>query len=100
MIADTMEPAYGFQSLRQFKDKFQPVYEPLYLAYPDPAALGPIAIAIGSIYLPNPMSRQGLRMLTTIRRPHADGGRPGGAKQAPPDRTAPAGSYPENCSQA
>jgi len=71
MIADTMEPAYGFQSLRQFKDKFQPVYEPLYLAYPDPAALGPIAIAIGSIYLPNPMSRQGLRMLTTIRRPHA-----------------------------
>ena len=74
MIADTMEPAYGFQSLRQFKDKFQPVYEPLYLAYPDPAALGPIAIAIGSIYLPNPMSRQGLRMLTTIRRPHADGG--------------------------
>ena len=82
MIADTMEPAYGFQSLRQFKDKFQPVYEPLYLAYPDPAALGPIAIAIGSIYLPNPMSRQGLRMLTTIRRPRADGDRPGGAKQA------------------
>ena len=72
MIADTMEPAYGFQSLRQFKDKFQPVYEPLYLAYPDPAALGPIAIAIGSIYLPNPMSRQGLRMLTTIRRPRAE----------------------------
>ena len=71
MIADTMEPAYGFQSLRQFKDKFQPVYEPLYLAYPDPTALGPIAIAIGGIYLPNPMSRQGLRMLTTIRRPHA-----------------------------
>jgi lysylphosphatidylglycerol synthetase-like protein (DUF2156 family) len=72
MIADTMEPAYGFQSLRQFKDKFQPAYEPLYLAYPDPAALGPIALAIGGIYLPNPMSRQGLRMLTTMRRPHAD----------------------------
>jgi lysylphosphatidylglycerol synthetase-like protein (DUF2156 family) len=71
MIADTMEPAYGFQSLRVFKDKFHPVYEPLYLAYPDPAALGPIALAIGGIYLPNPMSRQGLRMLTTIRRPHA-----------------------------
>jgi hypothetical protein len=66
-----MEPAYGFQSLRVFKDKFHPDYEPLYLAYPDPAALGPIALAIGGIYLPNPMSRQGLRMLTTIRRPHA-----------------------------
>jgi lysylphosphatidylglycerol synthetase-like protein (DUF2156 family) len=82
LIGDTMEPAYGFQSLRQFKDKFQPVYQPLYLAYPDPAALGPIAIALGSIYLPNPMSRQGLRMLTTIRRPHAGGARRGAAKKA------------------
>jgi lysylphosphatidylglycerol synthetase-like protein (DUF2156 family) len=81
MIADTMEPAYGFQSLSQFKDKFQPVYEPLYLAYPDPAALGPIAIAIGSVYLPHPMSRQGLRMLTTIRRPHAAAA-PADAKKA------------------
>ena len=73
MIADTIEPAYGFQSLRQFKDKFQPVYEPLYLTYPDPAALGPIAIAIGSVYLPHPMSRQSLRTLARIRRdrPHA-----------------------------
>ncbi len=82
LIGDTMEPAYGFQSLRQFKDKFQPVHEPLYLAYPDPAALGPIAIALGSIYLLTPMSRQGLRMLTTIRRPHAAGARPGDAKKA------------------
>jgi lysylphosphatidylglycerol synthetase-like protein (DUF2156 family) len=82
LIGDTMEPAYGFQSLRQFKDKFQPVHEPLYLAYPDPAALGPIAIAIGSIYLLTPMSRQGLRKLTTIRRPHAAGAAPGDAKKA------------------
>ncbi len=73
MIGDTIEPAYGFQSLRQFKDKFQPVYEPLYLTYPDPAALGPIAIAIGSVYLPHPISRQGLRTLARLRRdrPHA-----------------------------
>jgi lysylphosphatidylglycerol synthetase-like protein (DUF2156 family) len=71
MIADTMEPAYGFQSLRQFKDKFQPVYEPLYLTYPDPAALGPIAIAIGRAYLPHLTSRQGLRLLTKMRRSHA-----------------------------
>ena len=68
MIADTMEPVYGFQSLLQFKDKFQPVYQPLYLAYPDPAALGPIAIAIGRAYLPHLTSRQGLRLLTKIRR--------------------------------
>ena len=69
MIADTMEPAYGFQSLRQFKDKFQPVYEPLYLTYPDPAALGLIVIAIGCAYLPRLTSRQGLRLLTKLRRP-------------------------------
>ena len=68
IISSTMEPAYGFQSLRQFKDKFQPVYEPLYLTYKDPAALGPSAIAIGSVYLPHPMSRQGLRALVRIRR--------------------------------
>jgi len=71
MIATTMEPAYGFQSLRQFKDKFQPVYEPLYATYPDPAALGPIAVAIGRAYLPHLTSRQGLRLVTRIRRPRA-----------------------------
>ena len=74
MIANTIEPAYGFQSLRQFKDKFQPVYQPLYLAYPDPAALGPIAIAIGRAYLPHLTSRQALRLLTKLRRPHTNSG--------------------------
>jgi phosphatidylglycerol lysyltransferase len=74
MIASTMEPAYGFQSLRQFKDKFQPVYEPLYATYPDPAALGPIAVAIGRAYLPHLTSRQGLRLVTKIRRRRANSG--------------------------
>ena len=49
MIASTMEPAYGFQSLLHFKAEFQP----LYLAYPDSAALGSIATAIGRAYLPH-----------------------------------------------
>jgi phosphatidylglycerol lysyltransferase len=74
MIATTIEPAYGFQSLRQFKDKFQPVYQPLYLTYPDPAALGPIAIAIGCAYLPRLTSRQGLRLLSKMRWPHINSG--------------------------
>ena len=86
MIATTIEPAYGFQSLRQFKDKFQPVYQPLYLTYPDPAALGPIAIAIGCAYLPRLTSRQGLRLLSKMRWPHANSGpvqqREGGAPDA------------------
>jgi phosphatidylglycerol lysyltransferase len=69
VISSTMEPAYGFQSLRQFKDKFSPAYQPLYLTYRDPAALGPIAIAIGGVYLPHLLSTQGLRALVRIRRP-------------------------------
>jgi lysylphosphatidylglycerol synthetase-like protein (DUF2156 family) len=66
MMANAMEPVYGFQSLLQFKSKFQPDYQPLYLTYPDPAALGSIATAISRAYLPNLTSRQGLRLLTKI----------------------------------
>lgn len=66
-VAGAMEPVYGFQSLLQFKDKFHPVYQPLYLTYPDPAAVGAIATAIGRAYLPNITSRQALRLLTKIR---------------------------------
>src|SRR6516164_6210177 len=69
-IATTMEPVYGFQSLLAFKAKFQPDYQPLYLAYPDPAALGSIATAIGRAYLPHLTTRQALRLLTKLRRPH------------------------------
>ena len=60
---------YGFQSLLQFKAKFQPVYQPLYLAYPDPAAFAAIATAIGRAYLPHLTLRQALRMLTKLRSP-------------------------------
>ena len=73
-IATAMEPVYGFQSLLHFKAKFQPVYQPLYLAYPDPAALGSIATAIGRAYLPHLTSRQALRLLTKLRRPHTNHG--------------------------
>jgi phosphatidylglycerol lysyltransferase len=74
MMASTMEPMYGFKSLLQFKAKFQPVYQPLYLTYPDPAALGAIAAAISRAYLPNLTSRQGLRLLAKVRWPHANRG--------------------------
>jgi phosphatidylglycerol lysyltransferase len=69
IMASTMEPVYGFQSLLHFKAKFQPVYQPLYLAYPDPAALGSIATAIGRAYLPHLTSRQALRLLSKLRWP-------------------------------
>ena len=67
MIGTAIEPVYGFRSLLRFKAKFQPVYEPLYLIYPDPAALGPIVIAIGRAYLPHLTSRQALRLLAKLR---------------------------------
>jgi phosphatidylglycerol lysyltransferase len=84
-IADTMEPVYGFQSLLHFKAKFQPVYQPLYLTYPDPAALGSIATAIGRAYLPHLTARQALRLLTRLRWPRANRGR-----LAAPPRSGPA----------
>jgi phosphatidylglycerol lysyltransferase len=63
-----MEPVYGFRSLMAFKAKFQPRYEPLYLAYADPAALPTIATAIARAYLPHltprQLSRLGLKLLT------------------------------------
>jgi phosphatidylglycerol lysyltransferase len=69
IFANVMEPLYGFQSLLEFKDKFHPDFQPLYMAYPDPAALGSIATAIGRAYLPHLTSRQFLRLLTNLRRP-------------------------------
>ncbi len=69
MIASTIEPVYGFQSLLRFKAKFQPAYQPLYLAYPDPAALASIATAIGRAYLPRLTARQVLHLLTKLRWP-------------------------------
>jgi phosphatidylglycerol lysyltransferase len=83
IFANVMEPLYGFQSLLQFKGKFHPVYQPLYLAYPDPVALGSIATAIGRAYLPHLTSRQALRLFSNFRRPGtALPDRRGGCSQA------------------
>jgi lysylphosphatidylglycerol synthetase-like protein (DUF2156 family) len=82
LIGTAIEPVYGFRSLLRFKAKFQPVYEPLYLVYPDPAALGPIAIAIGRAYLPHLTSRQALRLLAKLRWSPASA--PGGQRSPSP----------------
>ena len=52
-IGQRLEPVYGFRSLLAFKAKFQPEYRPLYLAYPDAAALPAIGNAVGRAYLPD-----------------------------------------------
>ncbi|MCF3101704.1 DUF2156 domain-containing protein [Streptomyces roseoverticillatus] len=58
-----LEPVYGFRSLLNFKSKFQPQYHPMYMAYPDPAALPAITRAIGKAYLPHMTAAQGVRLM-------------------------------------
>jgi phosphatidylglycerol lysyltransferase len=53
VAGQALEPVYGFRSLLAFKAKFQPQYLPLYMSYPDPAALPAIGSAIGRAYLPH-----------------------------------------------
>ena len=57
-----LEPMYGFRSLLAFKAKFQPQYFPLYMCYPDPAALPAIGNAIGRAYLPHTNAAQMMRL--------------------------------------
>ncbi|MFF7023082.1 hypothetical protein ACFY97_19020 [Streptomyces klenkii] len=54
---------HGFRSLLNFKAKFQPQYHPMYMAYPDPAALPAITRAIGKAYLPHMTAAQGVRLM-------------------------------------
>jgi lysylphosphatidylglycerol synthetase-like protein (DUF2156 family) len=63
-----LEPVYGFRSLLAFKAKFQPQYQPLYIAYPDPAALPAITNAIGRAYLPRTTPTQLLRLSRRLLR--------------------------------
>ncbi|WP_434617690.1 bifunctional lysylphosphatidylglycerol flippase/synthetase MprF [Arthrobacter sp. A5] len=52
-LGRTLEPVYGFRSLFAFKSKFHPRYVPLYMCYPDPAALPAIGQAIAKAYVPD-----------------------------------------------
>jgi phosphatidylglycerol lysyltransferase len=52
-LGEQLEPLYGFRSLDRFKAKFFPRHEPLYLLYPDEAALPRIGVALTRAYLPN-----------------------------------------------
>ncbi|WP_242616323.1 bifunctional lysylphosphatidylglycerol flippase/synthetase MprF [Microterricola gilva] len=61
VIATTLEPLYGFHSLHQFKAKFNPRPEPLYLLYRDEADLPRIGIALTKAYLPDASLRDLVR---------------------------------------
>jgi phosphatidylglycerol lysyltransferase len=62
-----LEPVYGFRSLLAFKAKFQPEYRPLYMTFPDAAALPAIASAIGRAYLPTLDTTRTVRLLRKLR---------------------------------
>ncbi|MCU6481809.1 bifunctional lysylphosphatidylglycerol flippase/synthetase MprF [Arthrobacter sp. A2-55] len=77
-LGTLLEPVYGFTSLLQFKSKFQPRYEPLFMLYPDAAALPSIANAIGKAYLPKVSFRQSLSLAgRIIRHPAKSRNEPG-----------------------
>jgi lysylphosphatidylglycerol synthetase-like protein (DUF2156 family) len=52
LLAERLEPYYGFRSLFAFKQKFQPRWEPIYLIFPGVADLPRICVAIVRAYLP------------------------------------------------
>lgn len=69
VVGQRLEPVYGFRSLLAFKAKFQPSYHPLYMAYPESAALPSIATTIARAYLPRVTPRQTARLLRRLARP-------------------------------
>ncbi|RSX54817.1 lysyl-tRNA synthetase [Bifidobacterium dolichotidis] len=67
LVANMLEPAYGFRSLYNFKKKFQPTSHPVYLCYADSAALPNIGIAILRAYLPGLKASQIPSMLASLK---------------------------------
>jgi lysylphosphatidylglycerol synthetase-like protein (DUF2156 family) len=65
-LGSALEPVYGFRSLLAFKSKFHPSYVPLFMAYPDSAALPGIANALTRAYLPELSLGEGFRLLRSI----------------------------------
>ncbi|MEP6562032.1 MAG: DUF2156 domain-containing protein [Nakamurella sp.] len=51
-LGGSLEPVYGFRSLHNFKAKFQPRLEPMYMVFRDEGDLPRIGIAITRAYLP------------------------------------------------
>ena len=65
-LARVLEPVYGFSSLLVFKQKFQPEFRPLLMAYPDPLALPAIGLALARAYLPSMSLRQSIRFVRSL----------------------------------
>ena len=95
-LGESLEPVYGFRSLLAFKAKFQPDYRPLYLTYPDPAALPAIAAAITRAYLPGLTPTRALGVLRHLRRLR----RLRHLRRSPPTQPGTRASGPPDCGPA
>ncbi|WP_111766652.1 DUF2156 domain-containing protein [Nakamurella deserti] len=78
-----MEPVYGFRSLLSFKAKFQPVYRPIHMIYPEAAALPRIGNAISRAYLPHLSLVDAVRLLRKLRPATPERARPATAAVDP-----------------
>lgn len=81
IVADWMEPAYGFHSLFNFKRKFQPTEEPVYICYPDPTVLAQIGLAVVRAYVPSLTAKEAMACCA-----HCSGSRPSGPSWVPDNR--------------
>ncbi|PKZ64947.1 hypothetical protein CYJ73_13255, partial [Gordonia terrae] len=61
-LGAALEPYYGFRSLHTFKKKFNPRYEPVYLAFRDESDLPRIGVAASRAYLPDATTGQLVRL--------------------------------------
>jgi phosphatidylglycerol lysyltransferase len=66
-LGSALEPYYGFRSLNNFKAKFLPRHEPLYLVVPDEGVLPRVGIALGRAYLPDVRVRDLPALVSTAR---------------------------------
>ncbi|WP_439029732.1 bifunctional lysylphosphatidylglycerol flippase/synthetase MprF [Gordonia terrae] len=61
-LGAALEPYYGFRSLHTFKKKFNPRYEPVFLAFRDESDLPRIGLAVSRAYLPDATTGQLVRL--------------------------------------
>lgn len=66
IIFKRFETFYDFRSLFDFKDRFEPRWEPVYLAYGDPSTLPAVAVAILRAHLPDLGWSQAVRLLGEV----------------------------------
>ena len=66
LLAQLLEPAYGFASLHSFKRKFCPRTVPMFLAVPDVVHLPAVGVAIARAYVPKLTAAQAARFAQVV----------------------------------